>query len=161
MAFGQKYNRRFWGWLLSLALLVMALPSHAIWQCLDGTPCPLTCPTLRGSNPSAATQHQATPVASNCIRCHSAPVAIFQVSPETEVICKTTTCVLRAQTQPAATLAGESVIILPLLALPPPCFIFAVVASPSAYIPCTGLLFFLPQRFLRPHPGRAPPSCLA
>jgi len=37
------YNRRWVAWLLSIAFVLMTLPSRATWQCLDGHACPPDC----------------------------------------------------------------------------------------------------------------------
>jgi hypothetical protein len=146
-------NRRWAGWLLTLAFVFMTLPAHFGWQCLDGTPCPVKCPM--GRNVSSPTTAQIKPAESECMRCHSASNAIVVTPPASETL-STMTCVLKADTQPVVTLVERTHFILPLLALPPPQR-EPVVVSVSTPLTLPETLFFLPQRFLRPQSGRAPP----
>lgn len=155
------HNRRGIGWLLTLALLVLTLPSGASWQCLDGTPCPHDCPMPHGTQtPSVAVS--TTTQASTCIHCTACPSNAAISLPQTpgkSTNCTTSQCVLRVSEQPVSVVQSGVEIPAPLLALPPPPVVVCPVnvASTSNFTP---YLCFYPQRFLRPFSGRAPPVLL-
>jgi hypothetical protein len=160
MRIWQSDNRKLWGWLLALALLVMTLPSGASWQCLNGTPCPANCPMLKSST-KASVQNCAAPAASaHCSHCSAASPAARVTGNQHRVACTTPVCVLRYSSQPTISLTNKQILTLPLLALPPPS---PVAAAPvkAASVPVPTTLSFYPQRFLRPTSGRAPPVWLA
>lgn len=157
MELRRTQKRRGMGWLLALALLVLAVPSGASWQCLNGTPCPSDCPMLRGIRTSLP--QCAADAAVHCSRCHPAGPMISALSSHGQVFCTTPQCVLRVNTKPAATLRQKQAVPLPLLALPPPAPV-SVLTVAVATISCPTSLPFYPQRFLRPHFGRAPPVLL-
>jgi hypothetical protein len=155
-----KDNRKWAGWLLTLALLVMAMPSGAAWQCLSGTPCPNDCPMLHNENAAAGQSDSLSRVpASHCSDCPTVPVALTTHKSH-ETINTTPQCVLRVPFHSTVSLAEKQILTLPMLALPPP---FQVMAVPTASVRLstpTALVFY-PQCFLRPYAGRAPPFRLA
>ncbi len=155
----QTYNRRLVGWLLTLALFVMALPSRAILQCPAGTPCGGDCPMLRHT--TAGGRRIQTPPAARCSHCAPATTANHAALSAVKTLCASQRCVLRADTRPAATLAGAFVILLPLLALPPPAAYSFVCFDALATICYSNPICSLPHRSARPHPGRAPPVRLS
>lgn len=160
MGYRRLNNRRGIGWLLTLALLAMGLPSGATWQCLNGTPCPANCPMLRGGAAKRAdrsTVQRATesPRCSHCVAEARLPgIASHAPTPA----CSTPGCVLLVHGHTPAALAESQHLLIPLLALPPPAV--QVVAPPLSrrFSPSVSLLLN-PERFLRPCAGRAPPIC--
>ena len=153
-------NRKWASLLLAFALVIMALPAGASWQCLNGTPCLRGCPMLRVAR-SASPRHAAS-ASERCSRCQN-PVSSFHAAftaGAAASVCGSS-CVLRAQTRPAAALSDKTTLILPLLALPPPAPRFVFPPAKTAVISMPALILFFPQRFLRPASGRAPPVCLA
>ncbi len=159
MRIRQTHNHRLIGWLLTLALFVMAMPSRAILLCPAGTPCAADCPMLRHATASGAPDQAFG--APRCPRCAPATSANHTDLRAAKTLCTTAGCVLKADTRPSTTLAGAFVILLPLLALPPPtvhCFVrFDAPATVSYPSPVCSLSL----RSARPHPGRAPPVRLA
>lgn len=155
------HNKRWVSGLLAFALLLMAFPAGASWQCVTGTPCPPDCSML---HPASASRLSCAPAsAAHCARCQKAATAVTAlVQPSTgkAACCCSSPCVLRTQAKPAATLRSGLRLLLPLLALPPP--VAASVASTvtAAKVTYTPPLDFFPERFLRPHLGRAPPVLL-
>ncbi len=152
-------NRRWIGWLLTLAMVVLALPSGASWQCLDGTPCPANCPMLRAS--SSRTASCATSSGKHCSLCTPRAAALI-TSPHhgSAIACTSPKCVVRVSERPASTLQQGVKFHVPLLALPPPApvqFTF-VISETTLLISFPIRLYFYPQRFLRPASGRAPPA---
>jgi hypothetical protein len=201
----QHHNRRLWAWLLTLALVIMTVPSHAAWQSLDGTPCPFNCPMLRKTNTPAYSY--LVPSASHCNKCPIATDAT--VSPHTDhaAACTKSQCVLQVSERPASTLQDGVKFFAPLLAMPPPAASISPVATETVsttaplaafrserqktafrvslgqiwvgkggftpqieaktanfpvdkFLSCKLLVCIYPQRYLHPHPGRAPPACL-
>lgn len=155
----QTHNRRLVGWLLTLALFVMALPSRAVLLCPAGMPCAADCPMLRHATASGARNQ--TPAAPRCSHCAPAASANHPALHAAKTLCASNGCILKAETQPSATLAGAFVILLPLLALPPPtvhCFVYFDALTTISY---SNPVCSLPLRSARPHPGRAPPVRLA
>ena len=152
-------NRRWIGWLLTLAMIVLAMPSGASWQCLDGTPCPANCPMLRES--SSRTASCATPLGKHCSLCASRTAAVI-TSPYhgSALSCTSPKCVVRVSERPASTLQHGVEFHIPLFALPPPSpvrFTFAF-SETIVQVSFPTRLYFYPQRFLRPASGRAPPA---
>lgn len=147
-------NRRGWSLLLAvLTLFAATLPAEASWQCLNGRPCAKSCPMLHPA--SAAMSCCASTKAVHCSHCSGAP-KVF-ASHEVVSLCPFAQCVLRVQTKPDASLTGKSVFVLPLLALPPPVIGIAPPEEKALAVTFARPLPFYPQRFLRPHLGRAPP----
>jgi len=165
MSFRIQNNRRWIGWLLTLTLLFLALPSGAAWQCLDGTPCPFNCPMLQHS--SSDTIACATLAGTPCSRCsHCTPAASYSsvtstksfTHHSTSLSCTSSKCVVKVSERPASTLQQGIEWHMPLLALPPPParlpFIVCIAVSPVSF---QNRLSFYPQRFLRSASDRAPP----
>ena len=153
-----RHNRRWVGALLALALFVMSLPSRGAWLCLNGMECPANCPMLRGAVLSK--RNDKTPAPAHCSHCPKPYSASRSISRTPKASCPPAGCIIRANTHPAAALAGGTIIILPLLALPPPVaqrFIGTEEPDSSAY---PRPVYSLPPRLARPHLGRAPPSRL-
>ncbi|HLK60964.1 MAG TPA: hypothetical protein VKU00_30650 [Chthonomonadaceae bacterium] len=153
-----SFNRRLMGWLLTLSLCVLTLPSGASWQCLNGTPCPLDCPMLRGASAPGSAICTVAPKG-HCARCQSAPAVPTLVSISGKATCSSSPCVLRFQSKPDTALSGKQLLTLPLLAMPPPP-VSVLVSVETQVVPASSPLCFLPQRFLRPFSGRAPPILL-
>jgi hypothetical protein len=157
MKIGVAWNQRLTAWLLTLTLLLVALPSGASWQCLDGTPCPPDCPML-AKNRTEKPSCQGTK-SSHCEACPTAPVVIPQQ--QTLAVCPLSQCVLKVQAQPEVALNDKIVFYFPLLALPPPVLeLTADSVSDTDTVSYHPPLDFYPQRFLRPCLGRAPPILL-
>lgn len=151
-------NRRWIGWLLTLATIVLAMPPGASWQCLDGTPCPSNCPMLWASRSHMASC--AAPSGMHCSLC--APRATVARQPYrrgSAMSCTSPKCVARVSERPVSTLQQGVEFHVPLLALPPPPVHFTFVVNETT-IPVSFpiRLFFYPQCFLRPASGRAPPA---
>lgn len=151
-----KYNRRWIGLLLAMALVVLTLPSHASWQCLDGTRCPLNCPMLR-----AVPSDHNTCMLKMSVHCSMCTAHIAALSQKNRTVhCTSLPCVLRVAEQPASSLKNGVEIYVPLLAMPPPALFTPPFVRISTDVVFSPLLPFYPQRFLRPNFGRAPPICL-
>lgn len=150
-------HRRWAGWLLTLALLVMAMPSGASWQCLNGTPCPNDCPMLHKNNEASVQNCSMSSVAApHCSHCPTAPAVLLPAHKTHGTTCTTPQCVVRVRPHSTISLADKQILTLPMLALPPPSQVMAVpTASVGLSTPIA--LVFYPQRFLRPCAGRAPP----
>lgn len=159
----RKYdNRRAIGWLLTLALLAMGLPSRATWQCLNGTPCPANCPILRG-NPPISGMHssfQTGKKTSQCAHCAVAQPTGAVTSSTKAPGCSSPRCVLIVRSHATIALAAAQHFIMPLLALPPP--VLPMAASTLAILlPTSTTLLPLPERYLHSCSGRAPPLPLS
>jgi hypothetical protein len=167
------HNRKWLCYLLMLALLALALPPRASWQCLNGAPCPPDCPMLRGglaavaarcAMPSSAADHCArcamtSGAAGHCSRCAAAPVTSLTAQGVQVGVCATQQCVLRLHAQATASLTHKQIFTLPLLALPPP--VYVAVAPVRTFAPFISIrpLSYL-RSCLRPPSGRAPPFCM-
>ena len=150
-------NQRLVAWLLMLALLFVALPSGASWQCLNGRLCSQNCPMLAQGVQSAPTC--AASVSFRCAKC----LPDVTLAAPTEAIgrCPQSQCVLRAQSKPDAALTHKIAFSIPLLALPPPpAQVLTVFADETAQISFPLPLLFALQRLRRPYSGRAPPILL-
>jgi hypothetical protein len=154
------YSRRLAGWFLTLALLVMALPSSsASWQCLDGTPCPAVC-LMKHRAKSAVSSCAPDSSGKHCQMCPAGAV-IRKNTASAPSSCTSSTCVLRISERAASTLQEGVKFFAPLLAMPPPAYtvVSPLPVEPNALVTAPILCFF-PQRFLRPCLGRAPPVLL-
>lgn len=154
------YNQRLASLLLAFALCLMAFPSGASWRCVNGTPCLMNCPTLRGVGGAGGHAAGSAPV--SCSHCRgaalSAPAATF--AGVFAIVCSSH-CVLNVNTHPAMALSDKTTLTLPLLALPPPASAVSIFALATASLSSPEDIPFFPQRSLRPASGRAPPVCLA
>lgn len=150
-----SHKQRLIGWLLTFTLLILALPSDASWQCLNGTPCPQNCPLIGQSAP--VSQPGVQPVA-HCAKCHFAPT--LAPPPGRETRCTSSPCILRIHTKPAASLSAKIIHFPPVLALPPPSTPISFFCSETAPVSFPLPFLFYPQRFLPPYVGRAPPVSL-
>lgn len=156
-------NRRLWAWMAAVALFLTTLSSQAIWRCLDGTVCPVRCAAVHGERVEPACHAGLATIAATHTCCDATP-AMIAATPHLEKAYAPMTCQLGAQTQPAATLAGDAAVFPPLLALPPPLApvlhaVPAEMAAPVVAYPAPRS--FLPNHYLRPYAGRAPPARLA
>ena len=153
------HNRRLTAGLLILAFLVMALPSGASWQCMDGKPCDADCKMPHGATPRAS--DSVVSFEPHCSHCPTDSVAaLTSISyKDSHCSCTTPQCVLRVFEHPASSLQEGMKVFAPMLALSPPAIIVSPVAVETASIATTYLCFY-PQRFLRPFSGRAPPTIL-
>ena len=147
-------------WLLALSVLVTGTASSASWQCLNGAACSSACPMLlRSSAPTIAGGSPCSMSAvGHCAKCQTNIPAIHAVTTPLSVNCSAP-CVLKADTRPAAALTQKQVVYAPLLALPPPPHVQVVPVQVVAVSTPPPICFY-PQRFLRPHSGRAPPVLL-
>lgn len=160
MSFRNTDKCRVWGWLLTLALLAMALPSGASWQCLNGTPCPRNCPMLRPGSDAARRVPASVFAASHCSHCSSTTASAPLAHSGQCFSCSTPQCVLRVPARPMGSLTAKQIFTMPMLALPPP--------APAIVAPVETLPLFTsaspacaPQHFQRPASGRAPPTRLS
>ena len=164
-------NRRWIGILLTFALLFVALPSGASWQCLDGTPCPDNCPMLSSSRPIAGSCANVSGMhcslcASQAAVCvpHRAHLVVSGHSgrafSERLLSCPTSHCVLRAAERPASVLQSGVEFPAPLLALPPPSPFVSSLPCLSSSISFTAFSIFHQQHSLSAASGRAPPIVL-
>lgn len=152
-----SYHQRLIAWLFTLTLLVMTLPSHASWQCINGTPCPPKCPMLTAGD---TTERTCLPLPQpHCPMCPSETVAKGTSSSAT--LCPTSQCILKIRTQAEATLSEKFTFHSPLQALLPSRHEMSDVSLvETETLCCPPLLVFYPQRFYRLHPARAPPTLL-
>ena len=164
MSFRAPNNRIWVGWLLTLTLLFLTLPSGAAWQCLDGTPCPSNCPMLQGSRfPDVSSKSLTKSSCSHCSHCTSAvSTRVTGLRRDISLSCTSSKCVVRVSEHPASTLQHGLDLPMPLLALPPPApaHLAFIILKSSFLITFPIRLCFYPQRFLRPVSGRAPPIFL-
>ena len=153
-----RYNRRGMGWALTFAIFVMASASSASWQCLDGTPCAPDCKMLHSVVARASAC--AVPVAPHCSHCPTASVAVQSIAQAGGSSCSCTTphCVLRSTDRPVSSLQDRVDFPSPVAALTP--LPVAVTPRATTTFSVVAPLEFFPQRFLRPHFGRAPPVLL-
>ncbi len=134
-------NRRWVAWLLSMAFVLLTLPSGASWQCLDGHTCPPNCTMqqsggqsqpsgslpvpsccLSRSSPSAAKIH--------CALCSTARAANSQL----QTRCTSPVCVLRIQAKPDSSLQATHapfVVDTTAILLPVPTYILIPEATAS------------------------------
>jgi hypothetical protein len=154
-----RYKRRWIGWLLTLAMVALTLSANASWQCLDGKPCDPACAMPHGltSQPISAVE-TATSSCSHCPTAAASALASIQQN-VSDCACTTPQCVLRVAERPASTLQDGVKFFAPLLAMPPPAVLVSPVATETIAVFQPSLCFY-PQRFLRPHFGRAPPVLL-
>lgn len=163
------HNRRWVAWLLSMAFVLMTLPSGASWQCLDGHPCPPGCTMQhRGGNPDAkgsASPHacclpqtSANAGAAHCALCASARPEHAQIKER----CTSPICVLRVQAKPDISTPAPVHFVLDfdttaiLLPVSSPMLVPEETASVSFGSPRAP-----PDRFVvRLHSPRAPPILL-
>lgn len=161
MSFCAPNNRKWVGWLLTLTLLFLTLPSGAAWQCLDGTPCTSNCPMLQGSHSHNVSCKALTKNScSHCSLCTPAAATRVTISRHAASLsCTSSKCVVKVSEHPASTLQHGLDLPLPLLALPPPApaHLRSIVIESTFHITFPIRLCFYPQRFLRPASGRAPP----
>ena len=159
MASRTQNNRKWLGWLLTIVMIVLALPSGASWQCLDGTACPSGCPMLQDSR-SRMTSCK-SPTGQHCALCAPRITAVvISLHHGDTLSCTTPKCVVRVSERPASTMQHGVEFHVPLLALPPPARFAFVINEPSIPASFPIRLPFFPQRFLRPASGRAPPVSL-
>lgn len=153
------HSRKLVAWLLTLALLVIALPSGASWQCQDGTPCPSDCKMHHGATPRAS--DSVVSFEPHCSRCPTGSVAALTSIGYEDSNCSCTApqCLLRVSERPASSLQEGMKFFAQMLTLPLPVIIDSPFAVETASI-ATIYLCFYPQRFLRPFSGRAPPTIL-
>ena len=157
--------QRIVGLFLTLALVFMALPSKATWQCLDGTPCALECamqPLGKASHINRVHVFKTDKAVAACSRCLSCPPiqATSTSLRGLQSLCTSSTCVLRVSEHPASVLQSGMEIHVPTLALPPPVSFEFQTTSTVTVAHFFSIEFSPPQRFLRPSVGRAPPVLL-
>ena len=109
MGWRSLYNRSGVAWLLSMAFVLMTLPSGASWQCLDGHLCPPGC-TMQHRGQDAASGGSST-LRSCCLthksenakraRCALCSTARPEHS-QLKERCTSPVCVLRIQAKPDA-----------------------------------------------------------
>ena len=154
------HNKKWAYRLLACAMLLLALPARATWQCVTGSTCPQDCMQL---HPAAVVPSPCvTEVVPRCKRCDKATsavsVSVYQSS--TAVACTTSQCVLRIQGKPEAALRDRLQQPFSLLMLPPP---VAVAITSTVTVPgdcCTPPIASHSEQLHRPHLGRAPPVLL-
>ena len=155
-----RYNRKWVSWLLMLTMMALTLSSSASWQCLDGKPCGTACAMPHGLTSQAVSADNAT--TSSCSHCPPAAAPVVSASIQqrgSNCVCKTAQCVLRVSERPASALQDGVKFFVPLLAMPPPVVFVSPVATETVAVFSPSHCFY-PQRFLRPHFGRAPPVSL-
>lgn len=151
-----RYNRKWVSWLLMLTMMALTLSSSASWQCLDGKLCDTACAMPHGL--MSQTVSAADTATSLCSHCPPAttPVLTSIQQNGSDCACTTPQCVLRVSERPASALQDGVKFFAPLLALPPPMAFVSPVATETVAVFSPSFCFY-PQRFLRPHFGRAPP----
>jgi hypothetical protein len=155
-----QHNKKLVSWLLACAMILLAFPAGATWQCVTGATCPPDCMML---HPASAERLSCTPASvSHCSCCQNASAVVIASARHTSigVACTASQCVLRVQVKPETALRSGLRLPFPLLALPPlvPIWDTATVTVPGDLY--TPPLAFFSERFYRPHLGRAPPVLL-
>lgn len=154
-----RQKRKWVSWLLMLTMMALTLSSSASWQCLDGKPCNTACAMPHGLTSQAVSAHDTA--TASCSHCPPVTVPVLTAMQQkgSDCVCTTPQCVLRVSERPASALQDGVKFFAPLLAMPPPMvFVFPVATEPLTVFQPS--LCFYPQRFLRPHFGRAPPVLL-
>lgn len=161
-------NRRWVGWLLSIAFVLMTLSSEASWQCLDGHACPPGC-TMQHTDGDV--KHASMPRACCLLRNSKGTGAVHcalcaGAGPEYargKERCTSPICVLRVKQKPEISRATPAYFAFDLdtntILLPIP----APVLIPEEMVPLSfGSPRAPPERIVvRPSSPRAPPVLLA
>jgi hypothetical protein len=152
-----RHNLRWLGWVQVVAIFAMATASGAYCQCQNGSRYASICKMPH----SIAVQASVPPPPSSTARCSHCPqpsVSIPKASPRGPSVCSCTTayCVLQIADQPASILWDRTYVTPPIALLVPLPAIVAHFEAPTFAV-CAPPRYF-PQRFLRPHSGRAPPK---
>ena len=150
-----RKNRRALSWLLTVAMLLMAMGSGGFWQCRDGTPCPADCPMLHGkmrlaSSPVSASQ-------SSCSRCPSKTISqALQPAPWQTAFGSASRCIFTQSESPPLALQERAPLPASEVALPAAFSLTrSDVSNAPVSLPATESP---PQRYLSPCGCRAPPS---
>lgn len=160
------HNQRGIAWLLSMAFVLLTLPSGASWQCLDGHPCPTGC-TMQHREGNGAASPRACCMARKGAHAGTAPCALCSSArPGHSQInegCTSPICVLRVKAKPeiSALAHVHFVFDLDMTAILLP------VSSPVLLPEETASLYYSSPRappdrvVVRIHSPRAPPRLLS
>lgn len=155
-----RRNCRWLCWVQVIVIFAMTTASGASWQCLDGSRCALGCKMPHGI--TALVPTSASPTEAHCLRCPTASDSVQRLPRAGDLtsVCTAPYCVLRIADQLASSFSLRSRV-----DITPPNDVLAsepvdVTALEARVYEVVAPLEFFPQRFLRPHSGRAPPILL-
>ena len=152
-----RKNLRGFGLLFSVLLLLMAMPSRGIWQCLDGSACQHDCPMPHLDG--AIVHVSATPACSKC-----ALPAIVKKSTTASAhaaSCSSSRCELRFAKKSALVLHHAVEVVQDWVSPSPVELVFAVVMpARTSRLQFDAHLLYVPQRLPLSTTNRGPPTLL-
>lgn len=127
------HNLRWVSSLLALAILLVSSVSGASWQCLDGSPCPMSHHRVQTATAPAPIR-QLLDSGQKCSHCQGGASGVRTHTRSTA--CATTPhCVLRASRLPGASLQTPQIAFTDLLALQPTNLLYVVTTGSHLNVP--------------------------